>query len=167
MTDSSLISLRYYLSLTEAREGFNVASQSPNGHAKLLIQLICVLIVLWGFWLGVDRGGLYFMILGGMFLALQISFQTIIFPALFKRQYSKQQIATTQQGMDIDLTAQTITLLHADQREYLRFADVVSAQKYQHIYLFSFNSGMLGIVPRGAVQDANEVERFERAFNIV
>lgn len=167
MTTSSLISLRYNLSLTEAREGFNLASQSPKSHAKLMIQMVCVLIVLWGFWLGVHRGGLYFIILGGVFLLLQISFQSVILPALFKRQYNKQQIATTQQGIDVDTAAQTITLYHANERERFQFNDVVSVQKHQQIYLFTFNSGMLSIIPCGAVRDANQVEQFERAFNIV
>jgi hypothetical protein len=169
MTDTSLISIRYYLSLTEAQEGFQLAS--PKGHSTLIVQLLSVLIVLWGFWLGVPRGGLYFMILGGVFLVLQLMMQHVIIPRLFRRQYNQQRVASMQQGVDVDMVAQSITLFHTEddtpQQQRFKLNDVSSVQKGKAIYLFSFNSGMLGIVPLRAVKEANQVELFERVFKVV
>lgn len=160
MTDANLISLRFFLSLAEAQEGLKIATQSSKSHSKLWVPLICVLIIVWGVWLGTTQGGLYFIILGGAFLLLQFAFQFVLLPWLFKRQYHKQQIFDVEQGVEIE--AQTITLFYDNDHERFPLSELTSVKKGKHIYLLAFDSGLITVVPTRAVQESGQTAWFEQ-----
>lgn len=164
MSELPNISIRFYLSLAEAQEGFKMAVQPARSKSRWVIQGLCVLIMLWGVWLGAVGGGMYFIILGGGFLLLQLLMQYIVLPKLFARQYNKQKIGATLQG--IELTVAMVRLWYADEQQQFALADVAQVQKGQQVYVLRFESGMLSIVPQRALKDVQQVDAFEQLFNL-
>ncbi len=158
----AVISLRYTLTLAEAQNGFYLATTAQKWKSRVAIQLVCLLIVLWGVWLGVHGDGLYFVILGAFFLLMQAGLQHVLLPWLFKRQYQQQNVGKVQQG--IDISQQDIRLFHGDQSQAFPLLDMEKMTKGKQCYLLTFKSGMVSIVPRRAVDEAGVIGLFESAL---
>jgi hypothetical protein len=158
----AVISLRYTLTLAEAQNGFYLATTAQKWKSRVAIQLVCLLIVLWGVWLGVRGDGLYFVILGAFFLLMQAGLQHVLLPWLFKRQYQQQNVGKVQQG--IDISQQDIRLFHGDQSQAFPLLDMEKMTKGKLCYLLTFKSGMVSIVPCRAVDEAGVTGLFESAL---
>ncbi len=161
--NTPVISLRYTLTLAEAQNGFYLATSAQKWKSRFFVQLACVLIVLWGFWLGIHGEGLYFVVLGAFFFLMQAALQYLFLPYLFKRQYEKQKIGRVAQGINVG--QQEITLFHADQYQAFPLLDVEKLSKGKLCYLLAFKSGMVSIIPRRAVDDAELTALFESALS--
>lgn len=157
-----VISLRYTLTLEEAQNGFYLATTAPKWKSRVAIQLVCVLIVLWGVWLGPAGDGLYFMILGAFFLLMQAGLQHVLLPWLFKRQYVQQNVGKVPQG--IDISQQDIRLFHGAQSQAFPLLSLEKMTKGKLCYLLTFKSGMVSMVPRRAVDEAGVTALYESAL---
>ncbi len=157
-----VISFRYHLTLEEAQNGFYLATTAPKWKSRIAIQLVCLLIVLWGLWLGATGDGLYFVILGAFFLLTQAGLQHVLLPWLFKRQYRQQNVGKVQQG--IDISQQDIRLFHGEQSQAFPLLDMEKMDKGKLCYLLTFKSGMVSMVPRRAVDEAGVTGLFESAL---
>jgi hypothetical protein len=164
--EAPLISLRYSLSLPEAQEGFRLATRQRKGKAQYFMALACALVIVWGFWLGIDGQGRYFVILGAFFFLSQAMLQYAVLPWLFRRQYEKHQVANVLQG--IDIYASKVTLYHGiennQDREHFALHNVKSLNKGQLSYVLVFETGMMCMVPRRCVEQANVSHLFEQSF---
>ena len=158
-----VISLRYTLTLPEAQNGFYLATTAQKWKSRVAVQLVCVLIILWGFWLGVQGDGLYFVCLGGFFLLMQVGLQHVLLPWLFKRQYVQQSVGKVAQG--IDISQQDVRLFHGTQSQAFPLLDVEKMNTGKLCYLLIFKSGMVSIVPRRAVDEAGVTALFESALS--
>lgn len=180
-TDHPLISLRYTLSLPEAQEGFRMATRQRKGKAQFFVALVCALIIAWGFWLGFDDKGRYFVILGAFFFLSQATLQYGVMPWLFKRQYHKHQVGTVMQGIDVyandvhsgdvhgsDVHAGKVTLYHGPEsrqdKQTFALHEVKSLQKGQLCYVLVFELDMMCMVPRRCVEQAKVASLFEQIF---
>lgn len=165
MTEQSspVISLRYNLTLPEAQNGFYLATTAQKWKSRMAVQLVCVLIVVWGLWLGLQRDGLYFVCLGGFFLLMQAGLQYVLLPWLFRRQYQQQNIGKVAQG--IDISQQEVRLFHGSQSQAFALLDVEKMHKGKMCYLLTFKSGMVSMVPRRAVDEAGVTALFESALS--
>lgn len=164
MTEQSpvVISLRYTLTLAEAQNGFYLATTSQKWKSRAVVPLVCVLIVLWGLWLGVQHDGLYFVILGSFFLLMQAGLQYVLLPWLFKRQYLQQHVAKVGQG--IDVSQQEVRLFHGSQSQAFPLLEVEKMSRGKLCYVLTFKSGMVSIVPRRVVDEAGVTALFESAL---
>lgn len=178
VTERPFVSLRYTLSLPEAQDGFRIAAQQRKGKMHWVMTLACALIIAWGFWLGFDDKGRYFVILGAFFFLSQATLQYGVMPWLFKRQYHKHQVAHVLQGIDIYSSNGSqqpcsnqfdkVTLYHgmADKQDKQNFAlsEVKSLRKGQLCYVLVFESGMMCMIPRRSVEHATTSAIFEQAL---
>lgn len=166
-TEHLQLSLRYTLSLAEAQDGFHLATRQHNSKAQFLIQLLCAVIIAWGFWLGVTGDGAYFVILGGLFFVSQWTLRYGVMPWLFKRQYRQQQVNRMTQGFD--LSEHRLVLFSqypqqpAEQRQFERAA-IKQCQNSQLCYLLLLEDNVRCIVPRRVLVEANASAVFEQAF---
>lgn len=162
-----LISLRYTLSLAEAQEGFRLATRQRKSKARYFMPLACALIIAWGFWLGFDDKGRYFVILGASFFLLQAILQYGVMPWLFRRQYDKHQVGNVTQG--IDVYAGKVTLYHESEnkqdKQSFGLHEVKSLHKGALSYVLIFESDMMCMVPRRSVVQADTVNVFEQIFS--
>lgn len=163
-TEKPLISLRYTLSLPEAQEGFRLATRQRKGYARFVMALACVLIMAWGFWLGFEDKGRYFVILGAFFFLSQATLHYGVMPWLFKRQYHKHQVGSVMQG--IDVYASKVTLYHGPEtrqdRQSFNLHEVKSLRKGTFSYVLVFELGMMCMVPCRSVEQADATALFEQ-----
>lgn len=161
------ICLRYTLTLAQAQEGFLMATRSKSRISQYVMQLGCLLIVVWGLWLIFAKQqsatGWYFVILGFSFLVLQLLLRLVVLPSIFKSQYRKKQVPPIEQGLDI--SQQSMVLWHGQQQQRVALSDVESLQKGKQVYLLTLKSGTVVMIPQQAVQQQTDVSLFERVFS--
>lgn len=92
MAEKPTISLRYQLQLDEFQEAFRIASFGQKGIMAWTTTILATLLMLWGFKLGFDNGGKFYIIFGAMFSVMQLIIRFYLVPLMFKRQFIKMQI---------------------------------------------------------------------------
>ncbi|SKZ34428.1 Uncharacterised protein [Mycobacteroides abscessus subsp. abscessus] len=70
------LSLRYFLNLEESQDGFALATFGKKQFTRFITPLMSVAIIAWGFYLGFDGVGRYYVALGAFFLILQTLMRT-------------------------------------------------------------------------------------------
>ena len=90
MTESApTLSTRYFLTLEESQDGFALATFGKKQFTRFITPFISVAIIAWGFYLGLDGVGRYYIALGAFFLLLQVLMRYWFLPMMFKRQFVK------------------------------------------------------------------------------
>ena len=95
------LSLRYYLNLEESQDGFSLATFGKKQITRFITPLVSIGIIVWGFMIGFEGVGRYYIALGTFFLLLQIIMRYWFLPMMFKRQFVKYQFGKSEQGMDL------------------------------------------------------------------
>lgn len=61
------VSLRYCLNLDESQDGFALATFGKKQITRFITPLVSVAIIAWGFYLGFNQVGRYYVALGAFF----------------------------------------------------------------------------------------------------
>lgn len=157
------LSVRYYLNLEESQDGFALATFGKKQLTRFLTPLISVGIMIWGFYLGFDAVGRYYIGLGAFFLLLQGIMRYWFLPMMFKRQFVKYQFGKSEQGIDL---FQDYAELYANGRK--KIAHYAEVKKFAHgklTYMLELNNRTVVIVPKRAFATVEDQRIFENTFN--
>ena len=95
------LSLRYFLNLEESQDGFALATFGKKQFTRFITPAVSLGIMIWGFYLGFEGVGRYYVALGAVFLLLQLFMRYWFLPMMFKRQFVKYQFGKSEQGLDL------------------------------------------------------------------
>lgn len=157
------IFLRYYLNLEESQDGFKLATFGKKQLSRFLTPLISIGIIIWGFYLGFDGIGKYYVALGGFFLLLQVLMRYVFLPMMFKRQFIKYQFGKSEQGIEL---YQDYFELFSSGRPKQEF-DYSEVQKFsvgQLTYMIELKNRTVVIVPKRAFEQSADQSVFENTF---
>ena len=164
MSDTSpSLSLRYYLNLEESQDGFALATFGKKQITRFITPLVSIVILIWGFYLGVDGVGRYYVALGAFFLVLQLMMRYWFLPMMFKRQFVKYQFGKSEQG--VDLYQDHAQIFANGGSKTITYQEVVNFAEGKLTYMLELKSRMVLIVPKRAFRDEHEQSIFRNTFN--
>ncbi len=156
------LSLRYFLTLEESQDGFALATFGKKQITRFITPLISIAIVIWGFCLGLDGVGRYYVGLGIFFLVLQVGMRYWFLPMMFKRQFTKYQLGKSEQGIDL---FQDHAQVHTHGRtKIFNYHEVKNFTIGKLTYMIELESKMVIIVPKRAFNDLTEQSLFENTL---
>ena len=164
MSDSKpALSARYYLNLEESQDGFKLATFGKKQISRFLTPLVSVGIILWGFYLGVDGVGKYYISLGLFFLILQALMRYWFLPMMFKRQFVKYQFGKSEQG--IELFQDYLALFSSGRpKQVFHYADVQKFVEGKLTYMIELKNRTVVIVPKRAFESPTDQAIFINTF---
>lgn len=163
MTDQKpALSVRYSLSLEESQDGFALATFGKKQITRFLTPIISILVVVYGFYVGVSGVGRYYVALGVFFLLLQVAMRYWLLPTLFKRQFVKYQLGKSEQGLD--LYQQHFDLLSSGRKQNYPYSEVQSFAEGKLTYLLEFKTRNVVIVPKRIFANPDQQRLFEHSF---
>ena len=163
MSDTPALAVRYYLNLEESQDGFKLATFGKKQLTRFLTPLVSVAILIWGFYLGTDGVGRYYIALGSFFLALQVAMRYWFLPMMFKRQFIKYQFGKSEQGIEL---FQDYLQLFSSGRPKQKF-DYSEVQRFvvgKLTYMIELKNRTVVIVPKRAFTSATDQSVFENTF---
>jgi len=157
------LTLRYFLNLEESQDGFALATFGKKQFTRFLTPLVSIAIVIWGFSLGLDGVGRYYVGLGLFFLLMQIAMRYWFLPMMFKRQFVKYQFGKSEQGLDM---YQDHAALFSSGRpkQAIQYADVQRFAEGKLTYMIELKNKTVVIVPKRAFSSAVDQTLFENSF---
>lgn len=157
------LSVRYYLNLEESQDGFALATFGKKQFTRFLTPLISVGIIAWGFYLGFDAVGRYYIGLGAFFLLLQGIMRYWFLPMMFKRQFVKYQLGKSEQGIDL---FQDYAELYANGRKKVaHYHEVKNFAQGKLTYMIELQNRTVIIIPKRAFSSTADQHIFENTFN--
>ena len=157
------LSVRYYLNLEESQDGFVLATFGKKQFTRFLTPLISIGIVAWGFYLGLDGVGRYYIGLGAFFLVLQVMMRYWFLPMMFKRQFVKYQFGKSEQG--IDLFQNSAELFSSGRpKQAFNYADVKKFVMGKLTYMIELKNHTVVIIPKRAFENQTDLTVFENTF---
>ena len=157
------LSVRYYLNLEESQDGFALATFGKKQFTRFLTPLISIGIVAWGFYLGLDGVGRYYIGLGAFFLVLQVMMRYWFLPMMFKRQFVKYQFGKSEQGLDL---FHDYAELYANGRKKVaQYSEVKNFAQGKLTYMLELENRTVIIVPKRAFTTVEDQRIFENTFN--
>lgn len=158
------ISLRYQLQLHEFEESFKIASFGQKGIMAWVTTILATGLIFWGFKLGFDGAGKYYIILGAVFSIMQLLIRFVFVPKIFQRQFQKTRLDELQQG--IDLYQNEFVLLMGDRQKTYAYNDVQKAAEGKICYVLELKNRVAIIVPKRAFKDEAEQQLFKSQFKV-
>ncbi|MCL6232389.1 MULTISPECIES: YcxB family protein [Acinetobacter] len=156
------LSLRYFLNLEESQDGFALATFGKKQFTRFLTPAISLGIIIWGFYLGVDGVGAYYVGLGAFFLLLQGIMRYWFLPMMFKRQFVKYQLGKSEQGIDL---FQDYAEIHANGRKNVfHYAEVANFAEGKLTYMLELKNKTVIIVPKSAFKNTADQATFSNTF---
>ena len=157
------LSLRYYLNLEESQDGFALATFGKKQISRFLTPLVSLAIVIWGFYLGLDGVGRYYVALGAFFILLQIVMRYWFLPMMFKRQFVKYQFGKSEQG--IELFQDSFELFSSGrQKQTHTYSEVKKFVVGKITYMIELKNQTVVIVPKRAFESSTDQTLFENTF---
>ena len=156
------LSLRYFLNLEESQDGFALATFGKKQFTRFLTPAISIGIIIWGFYLGLDGVGAYYVGLGLFFLLLQGLMRYWFLPMMFKRQFVKYQLGKSEQGIEL---FQDYAEIHANGRKNtFNYTEVANFAEGKLTYMVGLKSKTVIIVPKSAFSTAADQTMFVNTF---
>ena len=156
------LSLRYTLNLEESQDGFALATFGKKQFTRFITPLISIGIIIWGFYLGFDGVGRYYIALGAFFLILQLLMRYWFLPMMFKRQFIKYQFAKSEQGIDL---FQTYAEIYANERKgVIHYNEVAHFASGKLTYMIELQNKTVIIIPKSAFKNSADQTIFENTF---
>lgn len=156
------LSLRYFLNLEESQDGFALATFGKKQFTRFLTPAISIGIIIWGFYLGLDGVGAYYVGLGLFFLLLQGLMRYWFLPMMFKRQFIKYQLGKSEQGIEL---FQDYAEIHANGRKNtFNYTEVANFAEGKLTYMVELKSKTVIIVPKSAFSTAADQTMFVNTF---
>lgn len=156
------LSLRYFLNLEESQDGFALATFGKKQFTRFLTPAISIGIIIWGFYLGLDGVGAYYVGLGLFFLLLQGLMRYWFLPMMFKRQFVKYQLGKSEQGIEL---FQDYAEIHANGRKNtFNYTEVANFAEGKLTYMVELKSKTVIIVPKSAFSTTADQTMFVNTF---
>lgn len=156
------LSLRYFLNLEESQDGFALATFGKKQFTRFLTPAISIGIIIWGFYLGLDDVGAYYVGLGLFFLLLQGLMRYWFLPMMFKRQFVKYQLGKSEQGIEL---FQDYAEIHANGRKNtFNYTEVANFAEGKLTYMVELKSKTVIIVPKSAFSTTADQTMFVNTF---
>lgn len=163
MNDTSpSFSCSYQLTLDEAKDGFGLATFGKKRISRYLTPLMSVGIIIWGISLGMTGVGQFYVILGVVFLALQMLLRLVFLPKMFERQYKQSRMDEMQQC--INLYQDSAVLAAGGQEKPFKYEEVQNFMVGQSSYMIELRDKMVIIVSKSAVAQTGQADFFESVF---
>lgn len=156
------VSVRYHLNLEESQDGFTLATFGKKLFTRFITPVISLAIIVWGFYLGLDGVGRYYVGLGVFFLILQIIMRYWFLPMMFKRQFVKYQFGKSEQG--IDLYQDHFEIYATGRKQQFTYSDVAHFAVGKLTYMIELKNRTVVIVPKRALADTSDKTKFENVF---
>ena len=156
------LSLRYFLNLEESQDGFALATFGKKQFTRFLTPAISLGIIIWGFYLGVDGVGAYYVGLGAFFLLLQGIMRYWFLPMMFKRQFVKYQLGKSEQG--IELFQDHAEIYANGRKQMFNYSDVQKIATGKLTYMIELKNRTVVVVPKRAFEHSAEQTVFENTF---
>ena len=157
------VSLRYSLNLEESQDGFALATFGKKQLTRFITPLVSIGIIIWGFYLGFNGVGRYYVALGAFFLILQLIMRYWFLPMMFKRQFVKYQFGKSEQGIEL---FQDYAEIYANGRKQIfNYSEVQNFAIGKLIYMIELKNRTVIIVPKRAFeQQSADQTVFENTF---
>lgn len=157
------VSLRYSLNLEESQDGFALATFGKKQLTRFITPLVSIGIIVWGFYLGFNGVGRYYVALGAFFLILQLIMRYWFLPMMFKRQFVKYQFGKSEQGIEL---FQDYAEIYANGRKQIfNYSEVQNFAIGKLTYMIELKNRTVIIVPKRAFeQQSADQTVFENTF---
>ncbi|OTG75677.1 hypothetical protein B9T26_04050 [Acinetobacter sp. ANC 4169] len=156
------VSLRYSLSLEESQDGFALATFGKKQITRFITPLVSIGIIIWGFYLGFNGVGRYYVALGAFFLILQLLMRYWFLPMMFKRQFVKYQFGKSEQGIEL---FQDYAEIYANGRKQIfNYNEVQNFAVGKLTYMIELKNRTVIIVPKRAFEQSADQTVFENTF---
>ena len=157
------VSLRYSLNLEESQDGFALATFGKKQLTRFITPLVSIGIIIWGFYLGFNGVGRYYVALGAFFLILQLIMRYWFLPMMFKRQFVKYQFGKSEQGIEL---FQDYAEIYANGRKQIfNYSEVQNFAIGKLTYMIELKNRTVIIVPKRAFeQQSADQSVFENTF---
>ncbi|ANF82546.1 hypothetical protein A3K93_10320 [Acinetobacter sp. NCu2D-2] len=156
------LSTRYFLTLEESQDGFALATFGKKQFTQFLTPLVSIGIIIWGFSMGFNGVGRYYVALGAFFLVMQLVMRYWFLPMMFKRQFLKHQFGKSEQG--IALYQDYAELYHNGRSKVVHYNEVAHFATGKLTYMIELKNKTVVIVPKRAFKDTTEQHLFENTF---
>ncbi|WP_291355192.1 YcxB family protein [Acinetobacter sp. UBA3106] len=156
------VSVRYFLSMEESQDGFALATFGKKQITRFITPLVSIGIIIWGFYLGFNGVGRYYVALGAFFLILQLIMRYWFLPMMFKRQFVKYQFGKSEQGIEL---FQDYAEIYANGRKQIfNYSEVQNFAVGKLTYMIELKNRTVVIVPKRAFEQAADQTVFENTF---
>lgn len=156
------VSVRYSLSLEESQDGFALATFGKKQITRFITPLVSIGIIIWGFYLGFNGVGRYYVALGAFFLILQLIMRYWFLPMMFKRQFVKYQLGKSEQG--IELFQDHAEIYANGRKQIFNYSEVQNFAVGKLTYMIELKNRTVVIVPKGAFEQSADQTVFENTF---
>jgi len=156
------VSVRYFLNLEESQDGFALATFGKKQITRFITPLVSIGIIIWGFYLGFNGVGRYYVALGAFFLILQLIMRYWFLPMMFKRQFVKYQLGKSEQG--IELFQDHAEIYANGRKQMFNYSDVQKFATGKLTYMIELKNRTVVVVPKRAFEHSTEQTVFENTF---
>ncbi|MGB9189778.1 MULTISPECIES: YcxB family protein [unclassified Acinetobacter] len=156
------VSVRYFLNLEESQDGFALATFGKKQITRFITPLVSIGIIIWGFYLGFNGVGRYYVALGAFFLILQLIMRYWFLPMMFKRQFVKYQFGKSEQG--IELFQDHADIYANGRKQIFYYSEVQNFAVGKLTYMIELKNRTVVIVPKRAFEQLADQTVFENTF---
>jgi len=156
------VSVRYFLNLEESQDGFALATFGKKQISRFITPFVSIGIIIWGFYLGFNGVGRYYVALGAFFLILQLIMRYWFLPMMFKRQFVKYQLGKSEQG--IELFQDHAEIYANGRKQMFNYSDVQKFATGKLTYMIELKSRTVVVVPKRAFEHSADQTVFENTF---
>ena len=156
------VSVRYFLNLEESQDGFALATFGKKQISRFITPFVSIGIIIWGFYLGFNGVGRYYVALGAFFLILQLIMRYWFLPMMFKRQFVKYQLGKSEQG--IELFQDHAEIYANGRKQMFNYSDVQKIATGKLTYMIELKNRTVVVVPKRAFEHSAEQTVFENTF---
>ena len=156
------VSVRYFLNLEESQDGFALATFGKKQITRFITPLVSIGIIIWGFYLGFNGVGRYYVALGAFFLILQLIMRYWFLPMMFKRQFVKYQLGKSEQG--IELFQDHAEIYANGRKQMFNYSDVQKFATGKLTYMIELKNRTVVVVPKRAFEHSADQTVFENTF---
>ena len=157
-----VVSVRYFLNLEESQDGFALATFGKKQISRFITPFVSIGIIIWGFYLGFNGVGRYYVALGAFFLILQLIMRYWFLPMMFKRQFVKYQLGKSEQG--IELFQDHAEIYANGRKQMFNYSDVQKFATGKLTYMIELKSRTVVVVPKRAFEHSADQTVFENTF---
>ncbi|MGX5700953.1 YcxB family protein [Acinetobacter kookii] len=156
------VSVRYFLNLEESQDGFALATFGKKQISRFITPFLSIGIIIWGFYLGFNGVGRYYVALGAFFLILQLIMRYWFLPMMFKRQFVKYQLGKSEQG--IELFQDHAEIYANGRKQMFNYSDVQKFATGKLTYMIELKNRTVVVVPKRAFEHSADQTVFENTF---
>ena len=156
------VSVRYFLNLEESQDGFALATFGKKQISRFITPFVSIGIITWGFYLGFNGVGRYYVALGAFFLILQLIMRYWFLPMMFKRQFVKYQLGKSEQG--IELFQDHAEIYANGRKQMFNYSDVQKFATGKLTYMIELKNRTVVVVPKRAFEHSADQTVFENTF---